>query len=248
MGYILTACQTGSRRKLILPREVHTVEELLDKLRARAVPSRKEGMARFGVSVESALGVTMPEIRAIGAQTVKEHQLALDLWQSGIHEARILASVVDEPAKVTRQQCEDWAADFNSWDIVDQVCGNLLDKTALADTLVREWSLREEEFVKRAAFALIAWMSVHRKKEPDQIFLDYLPLIVSASDDPRNFVKKAVNWALRQIGKRSAALHQPALELALNLQASEVAAARWIGADAVRELQSDKIKARLGLL
>jgi 3-methyladenine DNA glycosylase AlkD len=148
---------------------------------------------------------------------------------------------------VTREQCDRWAADFNSWDVVDQTCGNLFDKTEFAAELVQDWSKREEEFVKRAAFALIAWMAVHRKKEPDEKFLTYLPLIEKAASDRRNFVKKAVNWALRQIGKRSAGLHGPALKLARKLEASSDPTERWIGKDAVRELDSTKMRKRLGL-
>ena len=205
------------------------------------------GMARFGVDTEYAIGVSMPEIRAIGASTVKSHDLAEELWATGLHEARILASIVDEPRLVTKEQCDRWALDFNSWDIVDQVCGNLFDRTQHANQLAHEWSEREEEFVKRASFALIAWMAVHRKKDPDELFLDYLPLIDREADDPRSFVRKAVNWALRQIGKRSAFLHSPAVKLALELASDDDATRRWIGSDAVKELQSDKIRARLSL-
>lgn len=205
-------------------------------------------MARFGIEIGSALGVTMPEIRAIASSTSKDHDLAEQLWQSGFHEARILASLIDKPQWVTRDQCERWAKDFNSWDVVDQACGNLFDKTPFADDLVMQWSKRDEEFVKRAGFVLIAWMAVHLKKPPDSDFLSYLPIIEREAHDPRNFVKKAVNWALRQIGKRSAELHAPALALAQKLAASSDPAQRWTGKDAAKELDSEKMRQRLGLL
>ncbi len=230
-----------------MPRQNRSLDEVVDLLKAQANPENKAGMARFGIDVDSALGLSMPRIRAIGSSTVKDHQLAEDLWQSGIHEARILAALVDKPQWVAREQCDRWALDFASWDVVDQVTGNLFDKTPFADELVHDWSKREEEFVKRAAFALIAWMAVHLKKQPDNSFLPYFPIIEREANDGRNFVKKAVNWGLRQIGKRSAELHTPALNLAEKLAASENSVERWIGTDAVKELNSDKIKARLGL-
>lgn len=231
-----------------MPRIHRTCDEVLSLLKQQADPVAKAGMARFGVSVESALGVSMPKVRAIAGSTVKDHGLAEELWQSGIHEARIAAALVDKPEWVTREQCERWALDFSSWDVVDQVTGNLFDKTPFADDLVRDWSERDEEFVKRAAYALIAWMAVHQKKRADAEFLTFLPVIEREAGDDRNFVKKAVNWALRQIGKRSAELQTPALKLARKLAASDDRAKRWSGNDAVRELDSEKMRKRLGLL
>ena len=145
------------------------------------------------------------------------------------------------------QQMEDWVLDFNSWDLCDQVCGNLFDRTKFADAKITAWSTRQEEYVKRAAFALIAWRAVHDKKSDDETFLKYFPIIEMASDDKRNFVKKAVNWALRQIGKRSAYLHPHALNLATKLCNSSNVTQRWIGKDAQKELDSDKMRQRLGL-
>lgn len=230
-----------------MPRQTRNIEQLIGLLKSKAQADRRTGMARFGIEVDAALGVSMPEIRTIGATTVQDHELAQELWQSGIHEARILASLIDKPQWVTRDQCDIWSKDFNSWDVVDQVCGNLFDKTPFVFELVHQWSEREEEFVKRAAFTLIAWSAVHLKKRPDDDFLALLPLIKREAHDGRNFVKKATNWALRQIGKRSAALHAPALELANELAASDDASQRWVGLDAAKELNIEKIRLRLGL-
>ena len=204
-------------------------------------------MARFGIAVDSALGISMPKIRAVAGSTEKNHELAEELWQSGLHEARIAAALIDHPKWVTREQCERWALDFNSWDLVDQVTGNLFDKSECAEDLIQSWTFRDEEFVKRAGFTLIAWMAVHQKKRPHEEFLTYLPLIDREAHDGRNFVKKAINWALRQIGKRHASLHAPALECARSLASNNHATRRWIGADAVKELDCEKTRSRLGI-
>ena len=224
-----------------------TADQAIGKLRAVASPENLAGMARFGIETQKALGVSMPNIRAVGKEIVKDHALALQLWESGIHEARILASLVDQPDWVTSKQMEAWVIDFNSWDLCDQVCGNLFDRTSLTHEKIFEWSNRREEFVKRAAFATIAWRAVHDKKADDGIFRQYLPLIERQAGDQRNFVKKAVNWALRQIGKRSAQLHQPALEMANKLANLDDATPRWIGKDAAKELTSVKLLKKLGI-
>jgi len=229
-------------------RTAHTVNAALGKLRRHADPENRTGMARFGIDTAKALGVSMPNIRRIANTIEKDHQLAADLWQSNIHEARILAGLVDHPKWVTREQMDQWALDFNSWDLCDQVCGNLFDKSPYAPEIINAWATRPEEFVKRAAFALIAWRAVHDKKAPNDDFLAWLPLIEKASDDPRNFVKKAVNWALRQIGKRSASLLSPALTAANKLADSQDKTARWIGLDAIKELDSEKVRKRLDML
>jgi 3-methyladenine DNA glycosylase AlkD len=223
------------------------LDQALEKLRSKAVPENRAGMSRFGIRIESALGVSMPNIRNVGAQITQNHELAQQLWQSGIHEARILASLVDHPKWVSPDQMDAWARDFNSWDLCDQVCGNLLDRSVFADEKIFAWAERKEEYVKRAAFATIAWRAVHDKKASDTIFLKYLPLIEKASDDQRNFVKKAVNWALRQIGKRSKILHLPALVLANKLANCDDITRRWIGKNAKKELDSSKMRQRLGI-
>ncbi len=228
-----------------MARTKHTSKQAISKLRELCVPENRTGMARFGISVEYALGVSMPDIRAVGSTIARDHHLAEQLWDSKIHEARILASLVDKPEWVTASQMEQWVADFNSWDLCDQVCGNLFDRTSHRDEKIFQWAMRDAEFVKRAAFAMIAWRAVHDKKCDDEQFMQYFPLIKAASDDNRNFVKKAVNWALRQIGKRSAKLHSPALELATLLAESENKTARWIGKGAVKELENENLRLRL---
>lgn len=228
-----------------MARSNRNLNDVISDLRKAARPENRDGMARFGIDTQAALGISMPEIRRIGRTTTRNHALAKQLWDSGIHEARILASLVDEPEKVTRRQMEDWAADFNSWDLCDQVTGNLFDRLPFADQAIETWHRDERQFVKRAAFAMIAWRAVHLKNEPDATFLAYLPLIREAAADPRNFVKKAVNWALRQIGKRNSTLHKAALSLARELAASAEKPAQWIGRDALRELTSEKVLRRL---
>ena len=174
-----------------------------------------------------------------------DHKLAQLLWASGIHEARILAGLVDEPALVTERQLERWALDFDSWDVCDLACSNLFDRTPWAYRKAHEWSAREETFVKRAGFVLMAALSVHDKTAPDIAFTQFFPLIRREAGDDRNFVKKAVNWALRQIGKRNLALNRAAVKVAQNIQRQNTRSARWIAADALRELKSDKILAMI---
>ncbi len=211
--------------------------ELIARLQSMAKPERLAGMAHYGIASANTLGVSMPDIRSL-AKGVRSHELALDLWESGIHEARILAGLVDDPKQVTPEQMDAWAADFDSWDVCDQVCMNLFDRTPYARQKIEEWSQRDEEFVKRAAFALIASLAVHAKRLPDEDFLAYLPIIQREAADGRNFVKKAVNWALRQIGKRSPALRLAALETAGQIAAIDSTSARWVAADAIRELSA----------
>ena len=228
-----------------MARTPHTVEQVLDLLRPHGSERNRAGMARYGINVDKAFGVSMQHIRAAGKAITHDHDLTQALWDTGIHEARILASLVDRPQWVTREQMDDWAGDFNSWDLCDQVTGGLLDKTPYAHEKAVEWAGDEREFVRRAAFAMMAWRAVHDKDAVDDALTVYLPLIRQASTDSRNFVKKAVNWALRQMGKRSPALHGPCLELARELAASEDRTQRWIGRDAVKELESDAVKQRL---
>ncbi len=230
-----------------MARSVHTLQQAVLKLEKLAVAENRAGMSRFGIDISKAIGVSMPNIRSVGRQIVKDHTLAQALWNTEIHEVRILASLVDDPKWVTESQMDEWAADFNSWDLCDQVCGNLFDRTAFVEEKIRQWASRPEEFIKRAAFATIAWRAVHNKKASDAVFLAYLPIIEMASGDQRNFVKKAVNWALRQIGKRNYSLHPPALQLAARLCESNEPSARWNGKNAYKELTSIKLLKRLGL-
>ena len=230
-----------------MARTAYSCEQALAELRGHGSEANRLGMARFGIATDAALGVSVPNIRAIGRKIRHDHALASALWQTGIHEARILASLVDKPQWVTPRQMDEWAAGFDSWDVCDQVCGNLFDRTSYADEKIVAWAGDSREFVKRAAFAMMAWRAVHDKDAPDETLAAYLPLIRREATDPRNFVKKAVNWALRQIGKRSAALHGPSLALARELSRSDDRAARWTGTDAVRELESEAVRGKLGL-
>ena len=221
------------------------VETIMAQLHAAARPDQLAGMARYGMRTTNRLGVTVPELRRIAKQTGKNHELALALWQTGVAEARILASMVDDPRAVTSDQMDAWAADFDSWDVCDQVCMNLFDKAPLAWEKVREWAVRDEEYVKRAAFSLLACLAWHDKRASDATFLAQLPLIAAAATDERNYVKKAVSWALRHIGKRNTALHAAALALAQELSASASRPARWIGRDTVRDLCSEATRRKL---
>ena len=211
--------------------------EILKQLKAQSNPRNVAGMARFGIRPHHAYGISMPTLRRIARQAGKDHRLAQKLWQSGVHEARILAALVDVPEQVTEAQMERWVRDFDSWDVCDQVCSNLFDKTAFAYRKAVAWSRREEEFVKRAGFALMAALAWHDKSASDAAFRKFLPAIKRGATDERNFVKKAVNWALRQIGKRNAALHRAAIAAAREIQQIDSPAARWVAADALRELR-----------
>lgn len=212
------------------------LDEVMEKLHALADPSRLEGMARYGIRPARLLGIPMPALRTL-ARGRRSHQLALDLWGTGIHEARILASLVDEPSKVSFEQMEAWVEDFDSWDVCDQVCNSLFVRTPFAVECALAWAPREPEFVRRAGFVLMAVLAVHAKKMDDGQFLQFLPLIVRYAVDERNFVRKAVNWALRSIGKRSPFLLEKALETAGEIQALDVPSARWVASDARRELE-----------
>lgn len=221
------------------------LEEVLEKLKSLSNPKNVKGMARFGINPENTLGVSIPDLRNLAKETGKSHPLALQIWASGIHEARILASMIDEPQMVTEEQMDSWVKDFNSWDVCDQVCDNLLQHTKFAYKKIDRWSTRDEEFVKRAAFALIACRTVHDSQAPDNVFLKLLRIIKRESTDERNFVKKAVNWALRNIGKRNIKLNRLALKTVLEIQKINSESARWIAADAFRELKSTAVQKRL---
>jgi 3-methyladenine DNA glycosylase AlkD len=223
-----------------------TVAETLERMGSLAKPGGREGMSRFGINPDRALGVRIPDLRRLAKEIGIDHRLALALWRTEVHEARIMASMIDDPAKVTERQVESWVVDFDSWDLCDQCCGNLFDRLPFAYGKAMEWSGRDEEFVKRAAFALMAWSAVHDKGADDRVFLEFLPVIEREADDDRNFVKKAVNWSLRQIGKRNRQLHRAAVASARRLaKRSDSSAARWIGTDALRELTGEAVLKRL---
>lgn len=219
--------------------------QVLQRLRALADRSRLAGMARYGIATEHAYGVTVAELRALARELGRDHALAHALWGSGVHEARILAGMIDDPSLVDAEQMDRWAEDFDSWDLCDQVCANLFRRTPLAYAKVREWTGRREPFVKRAGFALIAGLTVADKHAPDERFAGFLPLIAREADDERQIVRKGVSWALRQIGKRDRHLNALAIDTALELRGRTSRAARWVGADALRELRSTRVQENL---
>ena len=220
-------------------------EEVIAQLKSLANPANVAGMARFGINPHNTLGVSVPTLRKLAREIGRDHALAQELWASGVHEARMLAALVDDPRQVTEEQMERWVADFDSWDVCDGCCGDLFDKTPFAYRKAVEWAGRDGEFVKRAGFALMAWLAVHDKRAPDEAFLEFLPAIKRESADARNFVKKAVNWALRQTGKRNAARNTAAIQTAQEIHDMGSRPGRWIASDALRELTSEKVRERL---
>jgi 3-methyladenine DNA glycosylase AlkD len=216
----------------------------LRKLRDRARPDQLEGMARFGIVGEKRLGVSVPDLRAVARETGKDHELALELWDTGIPDAMILASMVDRPDEVTDAQMERWVKDFASWDVCDQVCMNLFERAPSAQKKIFQWAARGEEFVRRAAFALVACLAWHDKAAPDDRFTRFFPIIVKCATDERNYVRKAVNWALRNIGKRGSSLNAAAVETAKAIARLDSKAARWIASDALRELEGRAVGRR----
>lgn len=212
-------------------------DAIVAELRRRFSAADVAGQRRFGiVSRAEMLGVRTPVLRALAREHRRDHALALALWESGVHDARQLAVLVDDPAQVSREQMEAWAGAFDNWATVDSCCMHLFRRTPQAWTCARDWVSREEEFVKRAGFVLVATLAVHAKKEPDGTFAEWLPRLETGAGDERNFVRKAVNWALRQIGKRSAGLRRAALATADRIERRGTPAARWIARDARREL------------
>jgi 3-methyladenine DNA glycosylase AlkD len=232
-----------------------SVDEIVGGLLARRDPKALAGMARYGIKVDDACGVSIPELRGLGRQIVAQlgrrdparHAFALELWETGIHDARLLAGMVDLAGMVTAAQMDAWVLDLDSWDVCDQLCNNLFVDTPLAWEKALEWSGREEEFVKRAGFALMAALAVGDKAAPDEHFMPLLAAIEREAHDDRNYVKKAVNWALRQIGKRDPVLHEQAVVTARRIATSGDRAGRWVATDALRELEGEAVRRRLGL-
>ena len=220
-------------------------DQILRRLKSLRNEKNIAGMARFGIATDKAFGVKHPILKEIAREYRKDHQLALELWKSGYHEARLLATIIDDPKQVSERQAEAWVKVINSWDICDGFTGSLIAQTPLAYQKAIEWAHRQQEFVRRAGFALMAWLLVHDKKAPDSKFDEFFPLIVQYSIDERNFVKKAVNWALRQLGKRNLALNRKAIATARQIGKLDSKAARWIARDAIKELESDSVKNRL---
>lgn len=222
-----------------------TYAQIVKQLKSKRNARNIAGMARFGINAKNTLGVSIPTIRSMAKEIGRDHALALKLWATGIHEARILASLVDEPARLTTSQMDRWVKDFDSWDVCDQVCANLFGRTGIAYAKALAWCKREPEFERRAGFTLMAVLAVHDRAAADTAFEKFLPGIVRGSRDDRNFVKKAVNWALRQIGKRNARLNRSAIRTARAIANLDSKPARWIAADALRELTSHAVQKKL---
>jgi 3-methyladenine DNA glycosylase AlkD len=220
-------------------------EEVLKRLNTAARPDQLKGMAKFGMVIERRLGISIPNLRKLAKEIGKDHTSALELWRTGIAETRIVAAMIDNPKQLTEVQMEDWVIGFDSWDVCDQVCDNLFEKSPLAWGKIIDWAEREEEFVKRAAFSLIACLAWHDKQASDKKFIELLPVIIRQATDDRNFVKKAINWALRNIGKRNLNLNHAAINAAKEIQQLDSRTARWIASDALRELESEAVQKRL---
>lgn len=219
--------------------------QIIKKLKSMSNKKNVDGMARYGINPKNNLGISIYKLRPLAKEIGKNHQLSLKLWESGIHDARLLAVFIDEPEKVTEDQMDSWANDFDSWDVCDQTCTSLFDLTPFAWKKAFEWSENNNEFVKRGAFSLIAGLAVHDKKADDSKFETFLPIIKKESIDERNYVKKAVNWALRNIGKRNLNLNKKAIEIAKEIQKINSKSAKWIANDAIRELTNEKIQKRV---
>lgn len=232
-----------SERKRLLKKA--SANEIIEELKASASPENVEGMKRFGINANGTLGVSVTDLRKMAKEIGTDPKLAGELWESGIHEARILAGLVHDPAMLNEAQMERWVREFDSWDVCDQVCSNLFDRTKFAYSKAIEWSGRKEEFVKRAGYVLMASLSVHDRTTGDYVFVRFLPLIKRGATDDRNFVKKSVNWALRQIGKRNLELNRKAIETAEQISRLDSTSAKWIAMDALQELKSESVQRRL---
>ncbi len=219
-------------------------EKIIERIESLSNPDAVKGMERYGIKTMKVYGVSIPHLKTLAREIGQNHEIALTLWSSNTRETRIFASMLDDPEIVDESQMEEWVKGFDNWEVCDQCCINLFRKTKYAYKKVSEWSSREEEFVKRAAFVLIACLAVHDKKADDAVFEKFFPLIIKEATDERLYTKKAVNWALRQIGKRSFYLNRITVEKAKEIQKMDSKSAQWIGSDALRELTSGKIQER----
>lgn len=226
-----------------------TVDEIIDELRALSDPSKIADLQRYAIKTPKAFGIRAPELKAFAREVKKlvadRHKTALDLWKTGIYDARAVAFLIDDKKQVTREQMDSWLTDFDNWATVDGACSYLFCRTPFAYEKAFEWVTREAEFEKRAGFSMMAYLAVHDKKASNEQLAAFLPVIEQHADDNRNFVKKAVNWALRQIGKRNPELNKLAVETANRIRSQNTRSARWIAADALRELESDMVRRRL---
>lgn len=221
-----------------------TIGDIIGHLESMANPGAAEGMARYGITGAKVYGIRIPELHSLARKIGCHHKLALELWKHNSRESRILAGMIDEPQKVTESQMDDWAKDFDSWEVCDQVIMNDFEKTKYAWEKAIEWSAAEREFMKRAGFVLMARLAVSDKVAPNEAFEPFFPLMVREAGDIRDTVQKAINWALRQIGKRNSELHAGALATAREIAALDVPGAKWIASDALRELYDEKVVAR----
>jgi 3-methyladenine DNA glycosylase AlkD len=221
------------------------VLNILEKLKSKSRKDQIQDMAKYGIKTDNRLGVSIPDIRKIAKEFGKNHEIALELWKTGIADARITAALIDEVEKVTPKQMDLWVKDFDSWDVCDQVCMNLFDKTSYAWNKVIEWSNRDEEFIKRAAFALLACLAWHNKNASNEKFIEFFPIIKNNINDERNYVKKAISWSIRHIGKRNIKLHRSVLIFAEDIKKINTKNARWIASDVIRDLNSIPTKNRL---
>ena len=240
-----TASKVARKKREAAVETGDLLDEVVAQLRARASDQVKKGMARYAIPSVKALGIPVGVLKSMGKRLGRSHALAAALWETDIYEARLLATFVDEPDLVTAAQMDAWARKFDNWAVCDTACFALFDRTPHAFSKVTAWASRREEFVKRAAFALLASLSVHDKAASDEAFLRCLPLVERAASDERNFVMKAVNWALRSVGKRSPVLHAEALSISRRLAALPEPAPRWVGKNALRELESASVLRRL---
>jgi 3-methyladenine DNA glycosylase AlkD len=220
-------------------------QEIIQKLKSLSNPENIKGMARYRINPQNNLGISIYMLRPFAKEIGTNHNLALQLWDSGIHDARLLAVFIEDPEQITGDQMDRWVQTFDSWDVCDQACTSLFDQTALAWKKVFEWSERNEEFVRRAAFSLVAGLAVHDKHSTDHEFETVFPLIKKYAVDKRNYVKKAVNWALRNIGKRNIRLNKKTIQLAEEILTMKSRSAKWIAHDALRELHSEKVQQKL---
>jgi 3-methyladenine DNA glycosylase AlkD len=227
------------QRALKYNRPVNDIDFILNKIKENGNPANLEGMARFGIRFDEAFGCNVPFMRKLAGNFRGNHDLALKLWKTGIHEARIIAFLIDDPEMVSDAQAERWLKDVKSWDICDGLCSNLIRKTPFAYKKAFEWSRRKEEFQKRAGFVMMAVLAVHDNRVDETVFFEFLKRIEEESGDNRNFVKKAVNWALRQIGKRNYKLHKSAVKTAEKIKLQDSKSARWIANDALREFKTE---------
>src|SRR6516162_8038641 len=234
--------RAGERKKSV----DWTCARALEELRALGEPRNVDGLARFGIRAKVVYGVAKPKMDELARRIGKDHQLALELWASGVHDARILAGMIDLPNEVSSEQMDRWVRDFDNWDVCDGTCCHLFVFAKPAWQKARSWAGRKAEFQKRAGFALMAYLAVHDKRSADREYARLLPIIRQEAHDDRNFVRKAVNWALRQIGKRNRRLNRAAIREAERIRKIDRKAARWIAADALRELRSADVQRRLG--